>query len=85
MSEVPGNTEHEAAKAEIRKANGPKPWQPVYLGRAEEQCPEFTRGSHLALCPTCGTEIGKHQQYSWGAPDFLLYLYKLCDGSFIKP
>lgn len=58
---------------------------PIYLGREEKNCPEFLRASHLAICQTCGKEYWQHPPYTWGDPTFLLYLHKLCDGSFIKP
>ncbi len=58
---------------------------PIYLGDHATECPLFIRADAEALCSVCGKMYKKHQQYSWGSPDFLLYLYKTCDGLFWKP
>ncbi len=57
---------------------------PIYLGDHEKECPMFIRADQYAECPTCGEAYRRHQLYSWGDPNFLLYLIKTCDGRFWK-
>lgn len=44
----------------------------------------MTRASHLTVCETCGKEYISHQQVevaeTWGP----LYLWKICDGRYVK-
>lgn len=57
----------------------------IYLPKTDEHIPVYYgRASKDSICPVCGEDFGRHQQYLFGerGDNWNLSLFKTCDGKY---